>query len=337
MGRRIVAFDIIKLIAIYLVIVGHCTQHLLSSFEYEEPVYLFIYSFHMPLFMFLSGFFSCKEQIDKKIAWVGVKKRFSQLIIPCIIATFLHLLLLAILMNDVSIITQPTTWRNELYNTLWFLKSLFICYVIYVTISLFPMSLKIVVTLLFLLMIPFVGYFRLSLMLPSFLFGVFARKYDIFQKTNVMILFISAPLFLTCLHYWSADSLIQTRASLHGLLNGNFSSFFHYLYVLLTGFSGTLLCCSFYYWLIGRIGNSVVVQRISTFGRYTLGIYIIQTFLLETILSFYVKLDIIFSPVICNTIIIPILSFGILISCILLVKLICKNKSLSFLLLGYSN
>lgn len=71
MGRRIVAFDIIKLIAIYLVIVGHCTQHLLSSFEYEEPVYLFIYSFHMPLFMFLSGFFSCKEPIDKKIAWGG--------------------------------------------------------------------------------------------------------------------------------------------------------------------------------------------------------------------------------------------------------------------------
>ena len=71
MKNRIIAFDLIKLFAIFLVIEGHCTQHLLSSFEYDEPVYVYIYSFHMPLFMFLSGYFSFKKNIDIKTAWGG--------------------------------------------------------------------------------------------------------------------------------------------------------------------------------------------------------------------------------------------------------------------------
>ena len=55
---RLVQFDAVKLFAIYMVILGHCIQHLLSSDYLDEPGYIMIYSFHMPLFMMISGYFA---------------------------------------------------------------------------------------------------------------------------------------------------------------------------------------------------------------------------------------------------------------------------------------
>lgn len=54
--------DFVKSVAIILVVIGHCIQCGSGSLYFEEQLYfdniLFrvIYSFHMPLFMLLSGF-----------------------------------------------------------------------------------------------------------------------------------------------------------------------------------------------------------------------------------------------------------------------------------------
>lgn len=55
---RLLQIDLLKLFAIALVIWGHCIQYFSYNFYSEEPVYRIIYSFHMPLFMMISGFFS---------------------------------------------------------------------------------------------------------------------------------------------------------------------------------------------------------------------------------------------------------------------------------------
>ena len=55
---RIKAFDFLKFFAIFLVIWGHVIQYFLSSDYSDELVYRIIYSFHMPLFMMVSGYFS---------------------------------------------------------------------------------------------------------------------------------------------------------------------------------------------------------------------------------------------------------------------------------------
>lgn len=71
MRERLVYFDLLKLFAIYLVIIGHCVQYLLPTRPYDEPLYVYIYSFHMPLFMMISGFFSYKEEMTLGMAWGG--------------------------------------------------------------------------------------------------------------------------------------------------------------------------------------------------------------------------------------------------------------------------
>lgn len=48
--------DVLKSFAIFLVILGHVSS-VYDSRGYSSPIALWIYSFHMPLFMMLSGMF----------------------------------------------------------------------------------------------------------------------------------------------------------------------------------------------------------------------------------------------------------------------------------------
>ena len=50
-------FDATKALAIWLVLLGHCIQYLSGADYHTDALYQFIYSFHMPLFFMVSGFF----------------------------------------------------------------------------------------------------------------------------------------------------------------------------------------------------------------------------------------------------------------------------------------
>lgn len=60
LSGRIAVWDLLKLFAIFLVVDGHCMQHLLRVETINNPLFLWISSFHMPLFMSLSGMFAHK-------------------------------------------------------------------------------------------------------------------------------------------------------------------------------------------------------------------------------------------------------------------------------------
>lgn len=83
-GNRIRAFDAIKLFAIFLVVYGHCILHLQNhSYDIKENIiYRFVASFHMPLFMAISGYFGSK-QFNLKFADYFTKK-WKRLIVPSI-------------------------------------------------------------------------------------------------------------------------------------------------------------------------------------------------------------------------------------------------------------
>ena len=66
---RILAFDLLKGIGILLVMVGHI--------EIPQTLRTIIYSFHMPLFFFVSGCFF--KEVSLKVFF---KKKWQQLLIP---------------------------------------------------------------------------------------------------------------------------------------------------------------------------------------------------------------------------------------------------------------
>lgn len=75
--------DLLKGIAILLVVMGHFIQF--NTETYHSNVgYRLIYSFHMELFMFLSGYIVLKTTIIKDIesTKIFIRKRFISLMLP---------------------------------------------------------------------------------------------------------------------------------------------------------------------------------------------------------------------------------------------------------------
>ena len=75
--------DVLKGFAIILVVMGHATQWFTGD-DRTHPLYMTIYAFHMPLFMFLSGYVSwnTRGQMD-------LHKRFQVLVIPFFVWFFI--------------------------------------------------------------------------------------------------------------------------------------------------------------------------------------------------------------------------------------------------------
>ena len=66
MKERIVLWDNIKFILITLVVIGHLADEFTINSNAYKSIFLFIYSFHMPAFIFISGLFHNEKNILKK-------------------------------------------------------------------------------------------------------------------------------------------------------------------------------------------------------------------------------------------------------------------------------
>ena len=124
---RIQYVDFAKFIAIFLVCLGHAVQYLsVTETFWNNPLWVFIYSFHMPLFMILSGFFFSRS-LNKPFKELVVKK-IIQLIIPSWVwAVGIGMILVGLkLKNPLSF----EEWMALPFGPYWFLTSTFACYII---------------------------------------------------------------------------------------------------------------------------------------------------------------------------------------------------------------
>lgn len=99
---RIAAWDLLKLFAIFFVLYGHCMQHLLDVNPQNNPMFLWICTFHMPLFMTLSGLFA--QKLYKNSFKVYLLKRSRQILLPTL-SWSLIILLITIILEDIQFIS----------------------------------------------------------------------------------------------------------------------------------------------------------------------------------------------------------------------------------------
>lgn len=124
MSKRIEYIDIARGIGILLVVMGHNDFSLVSPF-----VYKLIYSFHMPLFFFLSGYF-----LNTGVGWWSFfQKRFNSLIKPYLFTLFL-IYFISVSFGKMGFQMAIQRIVKSLYGTgyyidwvqLWFLPHLFV-------------------------------------------------------------------------------------------------------------------------------------------------------------------------------------------------------------------
>ena len=103
--NRNIVFDLLKLFAIFLVLWGHVIQQFTILPGVENKTYQIIYSFHMPLFMMISGYFAVS--IIKKGFWEVVWQKVQQLIIPATVGGVVIGLLLVYFESQFSVLQIP--------------------------------------------------------------------------------------------------------------------------------------------------------------------------------------------------------------------------------------
>lgn len=233
---RVAWIDGLKFFAILLVVWGHVLPRLgMYSGEYAfTGLHGFIYSFHMPLFMTLSGYVSYKI-VDGEI---DIFRKFRQLIVPCIT---LFVICLAVGLDE----------------NYWYLKSLFLCYCLFGLYIKVGLKYKLIFCLFgciaifpLLYKVPYLSCCKIDFMLPFFGIGLLIRKYSSNIENNLFFyLLLSFILFLLCellwnkeyIWYYSRPSWINYRSLVCGHeLIINLENIFQVVFRYFTGAIGTL-------------------------------------------------------------------------------------------------
>jgi fucose 4-O-acetylase-like acetyltransferase len=136
-SERANAVDIVKGIAIILVVLGHTAQGMMHRGWWLTPRSLFletfIYSFHMPAFFFVSGLF-VKGSIAKRGAHKFTVEKMKTVLYPYVILAIMSAAIEP-LVEQFRSSTHPFQWRGFLFDLAdgqasWFLFTLFVCLIL---------------------------------------------------------------------------------------------------------------------------------------------------------------------------------------------------------------
>lgn len=228
---RIAWADITKGIGIILVIVAHCMN-------INEWPFQFIYTFHMPLFFILSGWFFDEKCKFREL----IKKRVRSLIIPYIIffiIGFLATICITQWRNELTLsgiisdlwLADPNTVHNS---SIWFLMCMFWTQIFFWLICRLPMLLQVVTYFILyaagilysVFRFDVLGYGRLPLDLDVvpvaiifFAVGFYIKKYcllKLFENKFSMVIITIISIFLSIICF-----AINGYSNLHGLKFGN--------------------------------------------------------------------------------------------------------------------
>lgn len=334
--KRIDALDLLKSLAIFLVIWGHVIQHCLTSNHVEEPVYRFIYSFHMPLFMVLCGFFS-QSSMNMNFGDM-MKKKTVSILYPSILwggQIFL-------IVSGVHIVKGENSFDyysllcNLLWSSYWFLKAVFLCYII----AWIGVNSKLLSPLWIMgtcLLVQFWPHFNMPLMYPCFMIGMFLKQVidnDWFVRFRYLYLFC----FVICLLFWTKDFAGDYEQTLQSF--SPFTIEFTILllfrcYKLIMGASASFFLIAIvrkYLW--GFDANQTKIGCwAAQCGVYSMGVYLIQTLLLEYFLKKFVSFDGL-NIWAFNIVIAPLFSMLVLMICVAAIRLLNCKRRLSLLLFG---
>lgn len=327
MKKRLKYIDMCKGAAIFCVLLGHSLQYCGKGEPYNNSLWTFIYAFHMPLFMILSGFFLQNSLILPLKSFVI--KKFKQLIIPCILF-YLCINIPIILIKTKTFNISPTEYLWNFINTLWFLKSLFVCFIIsYLSIRLIKND--IIASLASILLVILIGRFNMfyvNTMLPFFWCGYFFSKFKetIFANVRFVFLFstiVSLILFL----FWNGYYTVYYTPLSHPLEYENFAIYVFRVIIGLSCSIPTVIICKY---ISDKYMTKILIIRFISIGKNTLGIYLLQTYTLEMIIP-YLQLELSSTTLYYTSILLAITE---LIFCNFLVIQMRKNTIIRKLLLG---
>ncbi len=342
-NKRDTRIDLAKGILISLVVVGHAIQYSLGS-EYCQSkqffnnfVFKLIYSFHMPLFMMISGYLFYYS--NKKPFKVLLFSKFKSIGIPLLAFTLLchfygymnHLL------GGYFLHTLIVFFKDVFGWTMWYLSSLLMNIIIMAIITRIILNKALVYVTIILVF--FVSMFisdDIILYTHKYMFPFFCIGYCL-QENNIKLYYFSdnklvfialTMLTLACLLWFDYETYVYTSG---------FCIIGDYLNQFLTNLKRMIiaLVVSYtfmqYLYLLSKKGSNVYLELLNKLGKISLFIYGFNMFVdiyYPKVLHYYsIRFEFnYFVPFLFTITLISISLF--------LYKIIERNAFLSFLLLG---
>lgn len=326
--------DFIKGYAILLVVLGHSiqygngTDYVLGGLFFDNIIFKIIYSFHMPLFMLISGYLFYFSLTKKNIIELIIA-RFKSLIVP-IISWGVIINLILLYYNRNFDIYQ--------FYSIWFLWAILFNSLLIIVINKFFKDNIMIYIFILIIMFIIPDNFNLGLykyMYPYFLLGYLFNKTLITKKIDInKVIIFSFILYVPLMFFWNKLSYIYVSGiNVFGELS-----------------IGNQVLIDIYRWVVGGIGSILFIallkkiynknmfgERISKFfekaGKNSLGIYIISSYIFIYFFPKYIysiKID----NIIINAIYILLITIAMLTSSYFITLLISKVKILNILLLG---
>ncbi|MEX5937103.1 acyltransferase family protein [Mammaliicoccus sciuri] len=183
-------FDNARFFLIVLVVFGHLTRSYVNESHIFKALYMFIYSFHMPAFVLISGFFA------KGVGKPGyIKKITIKLLLPYLIFQLFYGLYYYYIDKDDTLNISPfdPQWA------MWFLVSLFSWHIILHFVRNFNPYITFTVAILLGLVVGYFDFINAKLSLsrtfvffPIFLLGYYINKEQSFILRNKKHMWLSS-------------------------------------------------------------------------------------------------------------------------------------------------
>lgn len=260
---RIIHVDFLKFLGMYLVILGHCIQYFTPSSYVDNWIFRIIYSFHMPLFMFISGMF-VSSSLKKPFKEVIIKKS-RQLLFPILTWSIIIYIL-----SPFLLLKSTGGVIGILMHNFWFLKSLWVCYVVFWSVhkSVICIILSCIIAL-------FVPLWNINVMYPCFVIGFYYNKKQFQMQQSYFIIGLIFYLIVF-------------------LFKGNIIGYLRFYNIILNPILKIVMGISLSVVLIDivrKFRNSNIIHLIGNMGKYTLPIYVLQVFLLEHFMAKYINIE----------------------------------------------
>ncbi|RXH32534.1 nodulation protein NolL [Bradyrhizobium nanningense] len=281
---RDLALDFIKGVLIILVIVGHLIQYILyqNAGFWDSACFKWIYMFHMPLFMAISGYLSCPALLVKSFTQ-AVGDRATQLLVPMLFwCSLLESLKFTVFPRSTDAPGTVLQFLNEFVGTYWFVWAAFICFILVKSISIFnrwsPWALFVSVILVVLAPLTFSIFPLIKYMYPFFCLGFsFAQsreRWTSIMRSHRPFLIMSAPIAaMMCSLAWRNDTYVYNNLALVQDLQSAKNVLLMFLGSAAA--SAVMIEVMLRCWNIGR-SNRVVRYIAAKLGPSTLVLYLIQ-------------------------------------------------------------
>lgn len=343
-GNREEMIDFVKGVLISLVVVGHILQKVISPHNFiNNSFFNIIYTFHMPLFMFISGYLT-KVISDENYLNLIIKK-IIHLVVPFVF-WFSIGYIFSDFRNDMRYIDALRRLFAKPDSGLWFLWILFLnnmFFMLNTKIQKFISKLSkvrflqefsfviVLICILFLERYMDIGLRMCFMYYIYFYLGYLFKKYKLINKliTKKKLIFVVCLGYLLIAIFWRKNgipifdniliAIVEDYTKLNPL---RVVIYVNYFYNLIIPFLGIITVINLLKIVYENFKGRVLVSAISNLGLYTMEIYILHTYFINYYINENIILNSILSFII--SILVPI--------CIS--RIVSYSKILSALLFG---